>query len=240
MKREILINGKSFVYELNYKNVKNINIRIKPDGMVMVSANRMIPPERIDEILRKKETSIYEAMKKISETGYTAGEQNYKDGSDVYFLGEPLKLKLLYSSEDRFAERRDKELIVYADTSDPMIVREKVYEWYDSQLETIFEETGKKAFEKYREYIGECPKFSFRYMKSIWGSCSPSRKRISINKNLIKYDVSLIEFVFCHEFTHFIAEDHSDRFYRNLEDRLPDHAVRRELLKRESRRLGDC
>lgn len=240
MKREISMNGKKFVYELNYKNVKNINIRIKPDGMVVVSANRTIIPEKIDELLRKKETSICEAMKKLSETACTGEEQNYKDGSDVYFLGKPLKLKLLYSSEEKFAEMRDKELIVYADTSDPLVVREKVYEWYDSQLEPIFEETGKKAFEKYKEYIGECPKFSFRYMKSIWGSCSPAKKRISINKNLIKYDVSLIEFVFCHEFTHFIAEDHSERFYRSLEDHLPDHALRRERLKTESRRLGDC
>ncbi len=240
MKREIFMNGKGLVYELNYKKVKNINIRIKPDGTIMVSANRLIPPEKIDEILKKKETSICEAMKKLSETGSSTEEQNFTDGSEVYFLGEPLKLKLLYSSEEKFAEKRDNELIVYADTGDPMIVREKVYEWYDMQLETIFEETGKKAFEKYREYIGECPKFSFRYMKSIWGSCSPSRKRISINKNLIKYDLSLIEFVFCHEFNHFIAEDHSERFYRSLEEHLPDHALRRERLKREARRLGDC
>ena len=39
MKREIVYNHTTIEYELQYKKVKNINLRVMPDGSVKVSAN---------------------------------------------------------------------------------------------------------------------------------------------------------------------------------------------------------
>ena len=50
-------------YTLHIKNVKNINLRIKPDGSVHVSANRFVKRSVIDEFVKSKETFILKALK---------------------------------------------------------------------------------------------------------------------------------------------------------------------------------
>ena len=43
MIKEIKLNNTVIKYDLQYKKVKNINLRIKADGSVCVSANRKVP-----------------------------------------------------------------------------------------------------------------------------------------------------------------------------------------------------
>ena len=64
MLSEININGIPVVYELCRKKVKNINLRIKPDGSVYVSANKMVPGWVIDEFLLSKSEFILKAKEK--------------------------------------------------------------------------------------------------------------------------------------------------------------------------------
>lgn len=49
MKHQISLNGVSVQYDLQRKSVKNINLRIKPDGAVYVSANNAIAIETIEK-----------------------------------------------------------------------------------------------------------------------------------------------------------------------------------------------
>jgi len=50
-------------YILHIKNVKNINLRIKPDGTVHVSANRFVKRSVIDEFVKSREEFILKALK---------------------------------------------------------------------------------------------------------------------------------------------------------------------------------
>lgn len=49
-------------YELQYKKVKNINLRIKPDGTVHVSANRLVSQTVIDRFVLSKANLIMKAQ----------------------------------------------------------------------------------------------------------------------------------------------------------------------------------
>ena len=64
MKKEVVYNGQSLEYELTYKNVKNINLRIKPDGSICVSANKRVPQRTIDGFILSKAGFILKAQKK--------------------------------------------------------------------------------------------------------------------------------------------------------------------------------
>ena len=39
MQKIVLLGGRELPYELEYKSVKHINLRIRPDGTIHVSAN---------------------------------------------------------------------------------------------------------------------------------------------------------------------------------------------------------
>lgn len=61
----IELQGLTIEYRLTRKNVKNINLRIKSDGVIYISANKSVPVEFIRELLQEKSDYILKALKKI-------------------------------------------------------------------------------------------------------------------------------------------------------------------------------
>ena len=62
----IKLNEKPVKYDLQYKKVKNINLRIKADGSIYVSANKRIPKKVIDEFILSKADFILKALDKYA------------------------------------------------------------------------------------------------------------------------------------------------------------------------------
>lgn len=62
MLKEIQLNDRKVQYSMVYKNVKNINLRIKPDGSVTVSANINVSETIIEEFLKSKENFIIDVL----------------------------------------------------------------------------------------------------------------------------------------------------------------------------------
>ena len=48
MERKLVLDGRMLTYELERKQVKNINLRIRPDGSIYVSAPRRMPESMIE------------------------------------------------------------------------------------------------------------------------------------------------------------------------------------------------
>jgi len=62
MINKLVFENKIIYYDLTYKNVKNINLRIKPDGSVYVSANWGIPVQEIEAFVQSKADFILKAL----------------------------------------------------------------------------------------------------------------------------------------------------------------------------------
>ena len=45
MERRIVVEGREILYELTAKKVKNLNLRVRPDGRVAVSVPRRLSPD---------------------------------------------------------------------------------------------------------------------------------------------------------------------------------------------------
>lgn len=67
-KRSVLLDGKPFSYELQYKRVKNVNLRIRSDGSVYVSANKKVPVSFIDSFVTSRAQFILSALAKYKNT----------------------------------------------------------------------------------------------------------------------------------------------------------------------------
>ncbi len=59
------INGEKFSYTLEYKNVKNINLRIRPSGEIYVSANKRTSVKTIESFIVSKAEFILKAVEKF-------------------------------------------------------------------------------------------------------------------------------------------------------------------------------
>ncbi|MEE3332747.1 MAG: M48 family metallopeptidase [Ruminococcus sp.] len=67
MIREVKYNGRKIEYNLTRKRVRNINLRVKPDLSVSVSANDRVPLKYIDTFVISKAEFILSAIDEYSE-----------------------------------------------------------------------------------------------------------------------------------------------------------------------------
>ncbi len=58
-------------------------------------------------------------------------------------------------------------------------------------------------------------------MKTKWGSCNPSEKRIWLNLELAKKPVQCLEYIIVHEMVHLIEQSHNDNFIKHMDKFMP-------------------
>lgn len=79
MLREVYLNCEKIQYNLQYKKVKNINLRIKPDGTIHVSANKRVSENVIDEFIISKTDFILHALKKYEQMSEKSQKQFFEE-----------------------------------------------------------------------------------------------------------------------------------------------------------------
>ena len=65
MERSVYAGGKEIRYTLERKKVKNINLRVRGDGMVAVSASQRVPVEEVDRIVLENGEKILAAIERF-------------------------------------------------------------------------------------------------------------------------------------------------------------------------------
>ena len=66
MIKKIKLKNKTIKYDMQYKKVKNINLRIKPDGSIYVSANQRVSQKVVDKFMLSKADFILKALEKYA------------------------------------------------------------------------------------------------------------------------------------------------------------------------------
>lgn len=62
MERRIVVEGREILYELTAKKVKNLNLRVRPDGRVAVSVPRRLSPEAADRFVLSRGPWLLRAL----------------------------------------------------------------------------------------------------------------------------------------------------------------------------------
>ena len=79
MIKEIKLGEKIIKYDLVRKDVKNINLRIKSDGTIHISANRWVLQKTIEKFILSKEKFILNALKKCESKNDVIRRQYYTE-----------------------------------------------------------------------------------------------------------------------------------------------------------------
>ena len=233
MIRRIEISGRILEYDLERKKVKNLNLRVRRDGTVAVSANSRISIEYIEDFLREKADFIFKAISHYAEIENTdATSKQYVDGESFRIFGHDLRLKVLRGAGN---EVKNDGVFITLRVKDPFNIEMKrsvFRKWFRDLCRETVTKLCEAAYPKFGKYGIHFPEIKFRNMISRWGSCMPRKQRITFNYALASVPVSCIEYVVIHEFTHFLHPDHSPDFYRQLSVFMPDWRERKALLEK--------
>lgn len=231
MEYEFTYNGQGIKYEIIRKPVKNINIRVKPDGSVMVSCNQTVTNQLIELIMIKKARWILETIEKYKVNLIEFKPQNLRlvDGESFLLLGKVLRIQNIES--DEFKVEYDHNYL-YVHRPNKLGVKQKFNDWYAKITLDTFKEITEQCYEKYKKYNISSPTVIYKNMKTRWGTCNVDKKVITLNSQLIKVDRFLIEYVIYHELTHLLYRNHSKNFYSFLNAMVPDWKEREEILNK--------
>ena len=235
MKQELrTVQGKerSFQYILTRKPVKNLNMRVKPEGDILVSANPLVSGRYIDNFVLSHEKTLIKTLDKYEKIrANTLQPLAYVSGEKIRFLGEELHLYVEAAKVEGVDKIGGFLFLRVKDTEDFGRKERVMKKWLSKMQVEVFLEICKEIYPMFKPYGIKYPLVKIRNMKSRWGSCQPQRGMITLNGKMIAAPREAIEYVVLHEFAHFVHPNHSGQFYDLVEDMMPDWKKRRALLQ---------
>lgn len=217
-------------YKIIYEKIKHTYIQIK-DGNVIVKAPRHTDISYIENIVSNKVDWI---NKKLDEQSLKT-KNGYKDNSIIRVLGKSYKLKIIYTNKkiNKIYQNKDCifcELGQYTKNTN-LNEQENVKKLVDKYYKFIATQEVPAAMEDVCKRTGLKPQeCNIKNLKATWGICS-SKKKISINQNLMAYSRHAIEYVCLHEVCHLKYMNHSKEFWSMVEYYMPDYKLAKQELK---------
>lgn len=235
MKKQVIINGKNLEYELERKKVKNVNLRVRNDGSVYVSANRYVSVSQIENFIVSNYGFILNARakyEKIRNSNPMHNLSEYKNGEPVCIFGQIRTLKVVQSDKN-YVESDKNNVVLYVKNPDDISLKMKTFETYKRKtLINVLNEICLENYPLFKNYGVDFPEIRIRKMVSRWGSCMPAKRVVTFNTALFSVPIDCIEYVAVHEFTHFLHPNHSKHFYSAMTLFMTDWKFRKQKLEK--------
>ncbi len=230
-KRKVLAGNKTIEYIYTEKDVKNINLRIKSTGEVLVSAHKKVGIKRVERFLIEKADFIFKHLDTFSKKRNDIPlYKKYTSGESYWYLGRRLTLLVLKDNKEHVSIEGNNLLLIIKNPDDVKRKEKLVKKFFDKKCIDSFEEIALETYKACHMHNFPYPTIKIRAMKSRWGSCMVSKKQITLNKKLIEAPLKCIEYVILHEFVHFTHPNHSKNFYDMLSILMPDWKERKKIL----------
>jgi len=164
----------------------------------------------IERLIKKNKVSLMRLKKRTPKSDLASNE--------MYYLGE-------------------KHIIEYDGVSKTYIDGNKIISKDATELQKYLNYQCSVVFnsrlERLKSQFKDLPEFSLRirHMTTRWGVCNTKSMTVTLNSELIKKDVSLIDYVIIHELCHFKYMNHSALFWSEVEKYYPYHKMARKMLR---------
>lgn len=231
----IEFNGNTIEYNLTRKNVKNINMRVKPNRTVFVSAGYGVPVSQIEKALYENADKILKAFDRLEKI--SNGALTLENGSTVLLLGREYMLEIERAKVNSYSVSGKTLFLRLKNPDDTELIKRVFLTLLNDISKRVFPEILKEEYPKFQKYCPNVPELKIRNMKSQWGNCRAQRNVITLNCRLTQYDKEVIRFVVLHEYCHFIVQNHSASFYKELATVMPEWKKYDTILKNQLNRF---
>jgi predicted metal-dependent hydrolase len=234
-KHKITYSKKEIWFHLEYKNVKNLNLSIKPDQSVFVSVPINTPYEKVEVFVKSKanwiitKTSKFELTKPLHN-----GEKEYVSGETFKYLGKQYRLKIEEVTSKEFVTIKSSYITIFVKKKDNIRRKQNLLnDWFRKRAHSVFQEAMDEMYPLVQGDLDTKPAIEIKTMTKRWGSCLRSKNTVLLNFELIKAPRDCINYVVLHELIHFIHKNHDSKFYNHLTVLMPNWKERKAILDEE-------
>ena len=222
--RNITLAGETISYTLERKAVKNINMRLRPETGLLVSAPMHVPSERVEQILQQHAAKILQTLHQYAAAAEKPKQYpvHYTAGEPVLYLGKSCRLAVERGSRESVLVQGETLRLLVKQPENEQVRKQVFDSWWENACEKAVRNLCRAVYPVFEAKGVAFPEVRFRHMVSQWGNCRPTRGVLTFNLRLLAAPVRCMEYVVMHEFSHFLHPDHSPAFYAEIAAELPD------------------
>lgn len=227
------ING-SVKVQVFRKKIKNVHLKAFRSLNVALSVPEQVSDVWIESFLTSRIKWIDDQITKYKKTSGVNNLTEIRNGSSIQFLGKDMRIYREVSLSNRVEIEEKKVHIFLTDADDEDLVQRVFSKWWRQTAEIIYQQEVDRYYDVIiRKYEIKKPNILIKKMKTLWGSCSPSKNKITLNEYLLKANLRCIQYVVLHELTHLLYPNHSSDFYNFMTIHMPDWIDRKKQLDTE-------
>ena len=193
---EYVIDNKVYEVVIIKKRNKNTYIRVKEDMKIYVTTNYLTSKRYIKNLLDENYSYLVKMINNMC-------KKNEK--KDLFFyLGN--SYDIIFVNDLKKVDVDSDNLVIYAKDM------KQLNRWYNKVIKDTFIERFNYIYNIFEE-VNVMPSLKIRKMKSRWGVYNRVKHSVTLNSELIKYNIRCLDYVIIHELSHVIHFDHSKNFW---------------------------
>lgn len=205
------------------KNMKNIRLRVKDDGQILITAPHSVPDVDLYAFIEEKSAWIEMQKARVQRLVY-------ETGASISLFDQTYQLVVIETEKSRG--------IIKIDNQQMLMYIPKAYD--QKQREVLLHRFYARAMEvhvnamvkKYEVLMGvSVEAIKYQNMKTRWGTCHIGKQVIRLNTRLAVYHLDVIESVVVHEMVHLLERGHNKRFYQLMDTYYPKWKMCDQILK---------
>ena len=197
--------------EVLRKDIKNLHLGVySPHGRVRVAAPLVVSDEAVRLAVIDKLGWIRRQKAKFAEQPRQS-QREMVSGESHYFLGKRYRLRVHeQDAPSRVAIRGVASLDLFVRPGTSAEQREGILlRWHREQLKALIP----PLLEKWQPILGvQVVDWGIKKMKTKWGSCNPTARRVWFDLELAKKPVQCLEYIVVHELAHLLEWHHNELF----------------------------
>ena len=209
----VIIEDEEYEVVIEKKRIKNTYIRVKPDLKIYVSTSVFSSEKYIKELI---ENNIKSVIKMID-----AQKKRIDKEERFFYLGKEYKV-VITNVVKKITFDEDYVYVPKKSDLEKFLIKE-AKDFLSKELDRIYNIMNNPKI--------PYPKVNIKKMTRKWGYNRRSDNLVTLNRELIKYDIDDIDYVIVHELCHFLHFNHSKAFWDSVEHYKPDYKKNKKNLK---------
>ena len=215
---------------IRYKNIKNLYLRVRPPGVVEVSAPHRMAAREIEELISRRRAWIDERLRLIFAAAAERSARRYETGETILLWGVRFPLTVRsHMSGKAYAVREEERIVLYAPSdADTETRAAAVRALYRAELTAAIARDAPAC----ERIVGKhAAAWRIRAMKTRWGSCNVRTAYITLNLALARHAPCALRYAI----THLWVRGHGAPFRTHMDRYLPDWREIRRMLNAEGK-----
>ncbi len=235
--RQIEINEVKIPVLIYRERRRGVRFSIVKDGIVNVRLPILLTPDQEREQFERLNVWLSGVFNKKNEVKKRFQKRVYQSG-DILTVGKrSYGVELSVTERNTHTAKLDKGTIFFKlAKNDSEEGQQKAIRQLMSRIvaQDFLPEISRRTHEiNHLHFKKNIKSINFKYNHSNWGSCSRTGN-INFSTRLLFAPDDVIDYVIVHELSHLVEMNHSDRFWKVVENVMPDYQDKEKWLSKNS------